>query len=251
MARANKYSSVNFNHVYDKNLTNNGTPNTANNTTKQPSSSSSSALYSAISSPNTYKNHLSSSRSHGRMLVLTRPSPKPVSSVATQPTVSPSPQIPSTQQPQVPNSDQARSEPETDQISLRPLGRTGAAPCVSSPVLVPEREKEVAPLVGSPKPDKFVPPHLRPGFAGREERPGPEVFRGKEAIQRPHPPQQQDYFVSAGEYGRPKSGGYERMKRGGESDLGLMNRPRSSGNRPNSSGWYGSRQSNPNRFCLS
>ncbi|KAF2283271.1 hypothetical protein GH714_043623 [Hevea brasiliensis] len=116
------------------------------------------------------------------MLVLTRPTPKPVSSIATQSSLSPSSQIPSTQQPRAPISDQAPSEPESDLISLRPLGRTGAAPFVSSSVLVPEKEKEVGPLVGSPKPDKFVPPHLRPGFVGREERPGPEVFRGRRRI---------------------------------------------------------------------
>ncbi|KDP24063.1 hypothetical protein JCGZ_25720 [Jatropha curcas] len=233
MARTNKYTSINYNHVYEKNLTNNAT----NNPTKQ-SSSSSPGSYSAISSPNAYKNHLSSSsRTHGRMLVLTRPVTKPVSFVPNS-SLSPSPQSPSTQQSQVQTSDQNRSEPESDQISLRPLGRTGAATCVSSPVLLPEREKEV----GSPKPSKFVPPHLRPGFVGKEERPGPEVLRGKEASQRLHPPsqqQQQGYFVSSDgceEGGRPKSGGYERMIRGGESDLGLMPRPRSSGNRPSSSG---------------
>ena len=62
--------------------------------------------------------------------------------------------------------------------------------------------------MGSPKSDKFVPPHLRPGFVGREERPGPEVFRGKEVGQR----QQQQFFGSPDRFveeGRPKSGGYE------------------------------------------
>lgn len=242
MARTNKYTSVNYNHIYERNLTN----NSANNPTKHPSSSSSSTSgsYSSISSPNAYKDHLSSSSSssrthgHGRMLVLTRPAPKPVSSIS-NPSLSSSPQIPSTQQSQsqLHISDQSRSEPESDQISLRPLGRTGAADCAASSVLLPEREKEV---VVSPKPNKFVPPHLRPGFVGKEERPGPEFFRGKEANHRPLPPQQQQgYFMSPDGYeedGRPKSGGYDRMRRGGESDLGLMNRPRSSGSRPSSSG---------------
>ena len=79
------------------------------------------------------------------------------------------------------------------------------------------------PVSPSPKTDRFVPPHLRPGFVGREERPGPEVFQGRE--------QGQKHFGSPGRYGedgRPKSGGYEKIRRGGESDL---DRPRSSGNR--------------------
>lgn len=50
-----------------------------------------------------------------------------------------------------------------------------------------------------------------------------------------------------GEDGRPKSGGgYERMKGAGEADLvAIVNRPRSSGNRPSSSGWYVSVKSLP------
>lgn len=93
-----------------------------------------------------------------------------------------------------------------------------------------------------------MPPHLRPGFVGREEKLGPEVqkqtgFRPREFGNR------QGQYGSPGRYGedgRPKSGGgYERMRRdgGGESDLVEVSRPSSGGNRPNSSGWYGFCQS--------
>ncbi|XP_038708148.1 translation initiation factor IF-2-like isoform X2 [Tripterygium wilfordii] len=219
MARANKYTSINFNHIYDKDLSNNNT-----NPTKHRTSSASS-LYSAVSSPNGFNN--ATTRTHGRMLVLTRPTSKPI----TTPPLSPSPQAPSTQLPQQKVPDQPRSEP--DSISLRPLGRTGSGSGISAPVLGQTKEKEEGAVVGSSKPNRFVPPHLRPGFVGKEERPGPEVFRAREPSQR-----QQGNFGTPGgnnENGRPKSGGYERM-RVGESTLGLASRPRSSGNRPNSSG---------------
>lgn len=155
------------------------------------------------------------------MLVLTRPSPKPI---PTLPLVSPTPskqsQPPS---PSVP--DQAPvSCSDPDQISLRPLGQTGSGLTIPGQ----EREKEVVPVSKS---DRFVPPHLRPGFVGREERLEAQVSRGKE--------QGQKYFGSPGRYvenGRPKSGGYEKMRRGGESDLGFIGRLKSSGNRPTSSG---------------
>lgn len=79
----------------------------------------------------------------------------------------------------------------------------------------------------SPKTNRFVPPHLRPGFVGKEEKPEPGVRR-------------QGHFVSPSPYGeeaRPKSGGgYERMRRGFESDPVVVNRPGSSGSRPSSSG---------------
>uniref|UniRef100_A0A6N2LTK6 Uncharacterized protein n=1 Tax=Salix viminalis TaxID=40686 RepID=A0A6N2LTK6_SALVM len=203
MARTNKYASVNFNHVFDKNISNSTSSHSTNSHPSQHRSATS--FYSTISSPNSpnnlFKTHLpsSSTRTHGRML----------------------------------------AEPESDRISLRPLGRTGAGSIASSPVLGQEKQKEVGASVGSPKSDKFVPPHLRPGFIGREERPGPEVFRGKEVGQR----QQQQFFGSpdrVGVEGRPKSGGYEMMRRGDGSNLGFVNRPISSGNRPGSSGWYGS-----------
>lgn len=76
----------------------------------------------------------------------------------------------------------------------------------------------------SPKPEKFVPPHLRPGFLGSEEKP---VQLGGNR-QRP-----------VGENGRPKSGGgYEKVKRGGESDRVEMRRTGSGGAWPSSSGFW-------------
>ncbi|KAJ6379354.1 hypothetical protein OIU76_016058 [Salix suchowensis] len=240
MARTNKYASVNFNHVFDKNISNSTSSNSTNSHPSQHRSATS--FYSTISSPNSpnnlFKTHLpsSSTRTHGRMLVLTRTTPKPISTIQTPP-LSPPTKTPPTHQAQVPV--QTEAEPESDRISLRPLGRTGAGSIASSPVLGQEKQKEVGASVGSPKSDKFVPPHLRPGFIGREERPGPEVFRGKEVGQR----QQQQFFGSpdrVGVEGRPKSGGYEMMRRGDGSNLGFVNRPISSGNRPGSSGWYGS-----------
>ncbi|KAL5573621.1 hypothetical protein UlMin_023218 [Ulmus minor] len=221
MAKTNKYTSINFNHIYEKNLPNNSNPNTNPNPTKTLASSSSTSFsYSAVSSPNT--------KSHGRMLVLTRPTPKPIS--IPQPVSSPQ------SQPQQ-ASNPGRPEPTSDEISLRPLGRTGTGSPILSPVTSHERGNENQ--VQS-KPGKFVPPHLRPGFVSREEKTNPDVIRARETGQR--------HFGSPGRFGeegRPKSGGgYERMRKGGESDLGMMNRPGSSGNRPgfvgnrpSSSGW--------------
>lgn len=221
MAKTNKYTSINFNHIYDKNLSSNSTSNSSNPKLKTPSSSSSSSSSTSFS-----YSAISSAKPHGsRMLVLTRPTPKPIS--VPQPRPQPQPQP----KPQAPPLDPVRSEqPGSDAISLRPLGRTGGGG--GSLVLSQEREKETPVPVVAPKPDKFVPPHLRPGFVGREERPRPEVIRAREMGQR--------HFGSPGRYGeegRPKSGGgHEMMRRGGDqSDLGLMNRPRSSGNRPSSS----------------
>ncbi|CAL9011993.1 unnamed protein product [Prunus brigantina] len=208
MAKTNKFTSINFNHIYEKNLSTNSKPN-ANSKGPSPSPSSSSSSYSAISSAH--------NKTHGRMLVLTRPTPKPISN---PPPLSPQP--PPQQQPQQPHlqspsqqtrepPDQIRADPRSDSISLRPLGRTGSSPPILSSV---PRHKEAPGLILSLKPDKFVPPHLRPGFAAKEERPRPV----------------QKHFgapVQYGEDGRPKSGG------GNDR----MTRPRSSGNRPTSSGW--------------
>ncbi|XP_061363663.1 uncharacterized protein LOC133307208 [Gastrolobium bilobum] len=197
MAKNNKYTSINFNHVYEKTVSSksnsniNGT-NKLKNPSLSPSQSYSSASYSSVSAPN---------KPHGRILVLTRPTPKPVTP--------PPPQHPIQQVP-----DQTRSEPGSDAISLRPLGRTGTGSSFSSsPVLNHDKDKDL-PSPQPPKPDKFVPPHLRPGFVRREDGPGPEMGRSREDR-------------------RPKSGGvYERMRRVGGSDIGIMGR----GNRPSSSG---------------
>ncbi|GFS45637.1 hypothetical protein Acr_00g0097190 [Actinidia rufa] len=110
-------------------------------------------------------------------------------------------------------------------ISLRPLGRTGSGPSlVPSPLTLPKLDKEFLPPP-SPKTDRFVPPHLRPGFAGREEKPEPvQGVRSRN-------------FGSYGEDGRPKSGGgYERIRVVGDSYLVEVTRPGSGGTRPNSSG---------------
>ncbi|XP_020229400.1 extensin [Cajanus cajan] len=187
MAKNNKYASINFNHIYEKTTsTNTSHPH------KNPSSSSSSASYSAVSAPN---------KPHGRILVLTRPTPKP------KPITPPTPQP----QPPPPNPVQARPAPGSDAISLRPLGRTGTtSPLSSLPVPINPDKDLPSP---QPKTNKFVPPHLRPGFVPREEAPGPESLRPN---------------------GRPKSGGgHERMRRPVASDApGIMGR----GSRPSSSG---------------
>ncbi|XP_021898410.1 endochitinase A [Carica papaya] len=252
MARANKYTSINFNHILDKNLPTSSPVN--RNNPQQPSSSSSSSSssfgsYSSQSSFNSnslYKNQISTTRAHGRMLVLTRPTPKPIATAApslstsSSPSPSPSPSVSASpaadqlldrqQNPQL--SDQDRYENGQDDISLRPQGRTGASVVGSSPLLSLEKGKDAVPVVGVYKPVRFVPPHLRPGFMGKEERPGPEVFRGREQAQRQH---QQGHMGLPSQYGedaRPKSGDYEKIRRGGESDR----RPRSIDHRPSSSG---------------
>lgn len=92
------------------------------------------------------------------------------------------------------------------------MGRTGTGSALlPTPVVNGEKEKEL----GSPpklvKTDKFVPPHLRPGFVPREEPVGPELGRFRENL-------------------RPKSGGgHERIRRVAGSEPGFGNRPNSSG----------------------
>lgn len=107
---------------------------------------------------------------------------------------------------------------------------------VNSPSPLPS---PVSPLPS--KSDRFVPPHLRPGFVGKEEKPGSELlkggFKGKPDFRGPRPSQIQDTgnYRSETVNGRPKSGGgYEPVIRGRE--LSDLNRPVSSGARPNSSG---------------
>ncbi|KAG7988233.1 hypothetical protein I3843_03G177000 [Carya illinoinensis] len=215
MAKTNKYTTINFNHIYDKSRFANPSPSSNNTSkpTKNPSSSFHS--YTSISYP----------KAHGRMLVLTRPTPKPIT------TPPPKPLSSQLQQSQS-FPDQARSQPYSDHISLRPLGRTDTGSPIFSTVPRLEKEKDVAIPVTSSKPNKFVPPHLRPGFEGREERPGLELGKRRELSR--------NNFRSPGQYGedqRPKSGGgYERMTGGGDSDLGMVSQPRSRGYRPSSSG---------------
>lgn len=208
MARTNKYASLNFNDIYEKTIT------TTNNHHRSSSSIS--------STPSTTKTAISNSRIHGNMLVLSRPSPKPI--------------VAPRQPPPPPASQPSNQLPiESDSISLRPLGRTGSTqplPCLN---FLPVQGKD--PSV-SPKTNKFVPPHLRPGFHGREEKPEPEIqkqtgFGSPNFRQNPSKSP-----IYQGEEGRPKSGGgYETVKRGFEVNPLAMNRPRSSGStRPYPSG---------------
>ncbi|XP_016460580.1 uncharacterized protein LOC107784039 [Nicotiana tabacum] len=225
MARTNKYTSLNFNDIYEKKTT-----SSSSATSGRPHSSSSSSF----NGPN--KTIISNSRIHGHMLVLSRPTPKPISIPQPQPQPLPIQLQPKLQSPP----DQTRAE--SDSISLRPQGRTGSGPTAtlsSSPVNPPSPLQ--SPL---PKSNRFVPPHLRPGFVGREEKPVPDGqgLRAKQEVG-PGPHRQGAHLGSSpnrfGENGRPKSGGgYERMRRGfGEADaVDFMNRPGSSGARPSSSG---------------
>ncbi|KAG2324999.1 hypothetical protein Bca4012_039490 [Brassica carinata] len=199
MARPNnKNTPLNYNHILQK----------------DPSSSSP-ASYSSVA------------RSNGRMLVLTKPSPKPLKSyAAAPPPISPAPRTP----------DQANSDPDPNQISLRPLGHTGPASSLSFPSRTQESDRNVSsPALTSvsPKPDRFVPPHLRPGFVRKDEKP---VLASSSSIlglphQEQHQHQRQGYS-GYGHTGRPKSGGYERIR----SDPEYLGRPSSSGNRPGTSG---------------
>ncbi|KVI04303.1 putative proline-rich receptor-like protein kinase PERK11 [Cynara cardunculus var. scolymus] len=198
MARTNKYTALNFNDIFEKEAT-----STANKHRRYSSFSSSSST--SLTTPPGNKTILSNSRIHGNMLVLNLPSPKPVT-----PPSQPSPPLsPAATQPPT----------EKDTISLRPLGRTGSGPPLSPLASSPSGQNKNLPI--SPKTNKFVPPHLRPGFLGREEKPGVD--------QRSNLRQGPNYD---GEEGRPKTGGgYERM------DTVGINRSRSIGsNRPNSSG---------------
>ncbi|GAB2285391.1 hypothetical protein Dimus_019845 [Dionaea muscipula] len=236
MARTNKYTSLNFNDIYEKQF--------SSSTTSSSSSSSSSPAR-----PSKSYSLSASSRLQGGMLVLTRPSPK----LPSQPPPSPSPSLSQQQRqqqqqqqlhPPPQQSDQTQVDPDSG-ISLRPLGRTGSGPSLTpSPSLDREREAHPPVLPSPPKSDKFVPPHLRPGFTPREGNPvQPEFQRpGSGGGGRPRESGNKYYrsgsFVSYGEDGRPKSGGgYERtVRRGGNSDLGELNRPRSGRSRPSSSG---------------
>ncbi|MCD7459227.1 hypothetical protein HAX54_040356 [Datura stramonium] len=196
MARTNKYTSLNFNDIYEKKTTSNSA------TSGRPNSSSSSASSSSFRSPSKI---ISNSRIHGHMLVLSRPTPKPISIPQPQP-------LPIQQQPKLQSpTDQIRAE--SDSISLRPQGRTGSGPTntlSSSPVNPPSPLQ--SPL---PKSNRFVPPHLRPGFVGREEKPVPDVAKGGQGVRaRPEVGaghhHHQGHLGSSpsryGENGRPKSG---------------------------------------------
>ncbi|KAL9832382.1 hypothetical protein AtNW77_Chr3g0210461 [Arabidopsis thaliana] len=212
-ARANnKYTSINFNHILHKDP-------------PSSSSSSSSASYSSVA------------RSNGRMLVLTKSSPKPLRSPSAAPTTTTTTTTPPISTAPRISSNQAISDPDPNQISLRPLGHTGSSSSLSFPIRTPEINKapEVnapTPVSLSPKPDRFVPPHLRPGFVRKDEKPGLNSSRVRDPNpnlnQRlPNQEQPRQEYFGYGQPGRPKSGGYERIR----TD------PRITGNRPGTSGW--------------
>lgn len=212
MARSNKYTSLNFNGIFEKKLNNNNQP-TSNNP-------------SAKSFANQNKTVLSNSRIHGHMLVLSRPAPKPISIPQKPENKDKGSPVSSTSLP-----DQAQVGSEPDSISLRPQGRTGSGPALSSSPL----PSPVSPLPS--KSDRFVPPHLRPGFVGREEKPGPELVKGGPGSFKAKPEfrgLKQGQIQDPGHYGletiegRPKSGGgYEPIRR--DHELSDLNRPGSSG----------------------
>lgn len=222
MARSNKYTSLNFNGIFEKKLSSNNQP-TGNNS-------------SAKSFANQKTTALSNSRIHGHMLVLSRPAPKPISIPQKPENKDEGSFVPSTSPPV-----QVQPDSEPDSISLRPQGRTGTGPLLNSSSPLP------SPVSPSPsKSDRFVPPHLRHGFVGREEKPGSEFVKGgpgsskvKPELGGSRPAQFQGtrHYGLETTYQRPKSGGgHEPIRRG--RDLVDLNRLGSSGTRPSSSGWW-------------
>ncbi|XP_021850784.1 uncharacterized protein [Spinacia oleracea] len=241
MARTNKYTSLNFNDIYDKKIL------TATATATSRSSSSS-----AAHPHKSYSLSASSRLGHGGMLVLSRPSPKPQPPPQQPPPQSQPQQPPSNSvAPSATPSPRSSKSPDSDSISLRPQGKTGGSPTFQ------ERENGNNKVdVPSPKSNKFVPPHLRPGFVAREAASVPEFQKPRQGNFRPGSAHG-NYHGSPNRYiedGRPKSGsGYERRMRaagpvhgaahahapapvGVESDSIVSNRPRSGGSRPCSSG---------------
>ncbi|BAU01933.1 hypothetical protein VIGAN_11130200 [Vigna angularis var. angularis] len=107
--------------------------------------------YSSVSAP----------KAHGRILVLTRTTPKPV----TPPT--PQPQHHHQSPPNPIHQTQDQSELPPDTILLHPLGRTSTASSLSSLPVINHDNKDMP--SSPPKSDKFVSPHLWPGFVPREE----------------------------------------------------------------------------------
>ncbi|KAG2328989.1 hypothetical protein Bca4012_021392 [Brassica carinata] len=166
-------------------------------------------------------------RSNGRMLVLTKPSPKPLKSSAATASATTTPPPPAPKTP-----DQAIiPDPDPNQISLRPLGYTGPAPSVTFPARHSESVAAPPPSV-LPKPDKFVPPHLRPGFVRKDQNPPLDSSDPSQRLPHQQHQNQQHPRQGYGQLGRPRSGGYDRVR----SDPEYLGRPRSSGKRPGTSG---------------
>ncbi|XP_076885263.1 uncharacterized protein LOC143534723 [Bidens hawaiensis] len=135
------------------------------------------------------------------MLVLTRPSPKPIT-----PPIQPPP-------------DRSSIKPdsiEPDSISLRPLGRTGPPPSLLTSNIT---TGSVSPKINNNNNNKFVPPHLRPSFHGKEEK--PEQLEVKK---------QTGFGTQFRQTPRPKSGGgYERDSMNHWPGSSGANQPVSSG----------------------
>ncbi|KAL8131389.1 uncharacterized protein LOC141711576 [Apium graveolens] len=199
MARTNKYASLNFNDIYDKR---NNSKTTLNNNNNSNASSS-------INKPKITNSHI-----HGNMLVLTRPTPKPISQAQAQKQTQPPP----------PDPTRLDSDLSSDSISLRPLGSTGGSGGLPRDL-----------CFVAPKSDKFVPPHLRPGFICKEEKPVVEFV--KKEFNRKLGGDQGSNRPKSGGGGGGGGGGYDRMRRG-SAGPDFVFRPGSSGgyNRPNSSG---------------
>ncbi|KAK9056794.1 hypothetical protein SSX86_024157 [Deinandra increscens subsp. villosa] len=143
------------------------------------------------------------------MLVLTRLSPKPIAHPPPPSATHPSYRTPS---------ESDRTSIESDSVSLSPLGRTGSETPLPLPHLI---------VPVSPKTNKFVPPHLSPGFHEREEKPEAEISGFGPSSTWSSLRQSPIYHV---EEGRSKSGGgYERGRGGFEANSVAVNRPRSSG----------------------
>lgn len=241
MARStNKYTSLNFNDIYDK-KNKFISSSTTTSPLSSPSSSSSrspSPSHSLSSAKKSYSFSAASTR-HGGMLVLSRPSsshnkPPPLSPspiiINPNPTPPPSPSLASPSQPD--------RTARPDSISLRPLGKTGSAfpslERVNRDPPSPSLSPLPSPVSLSPKSDKFVPPHLRPGFVAAREKKLPAAVDGGGNF-RPGSGHGSPTNNRYGEDGRPKSGGGGNDRRtggfggGGESELGELNRPRSGG----------------------
>ncbi|CAO2814507.1 unnamed protein product [Amaranthus hypochondriacus] len=257
MARANKYTSLNFNDIYEKKIIN---PNNNNNSSSSRSPSSSSS----ISSHKSYSLSASSRPTHGGMLLLSRPSPQPQPTYTQKPQPQPQPPAPSQQSTLSSEAFPAITSPpsskptDSDSISLRPKGKTGGNPSFQERDIKLDAPSPNPSPSPSPKSSKFVPPHLRPGFVAKEVPTVPDFQKPRQGNYR-HGSVHGNYHGSPNRYaedGRPNSGGgYERKMRGAalgpgpgpgpvagaspvgaESDSFLMNRPRSGGSRPSSSG---------------
>ncbi|KAJ8439691.1 hypothetical protein Cgig2_010188 [Carnegiea gigantea] len=242
-SRTNKFTSLNFNDIFDKQKN-----NSRNNITSALTSPSSKSQ-SLSSAKNSYSFSASTSH-HGGMLVLSRPSPSSTHKPAPSSPLSPSPlnHLPSSPPPK-PASDLTHAP--LDCISLHPKGKTGSPsssfPTLERAVRDPPSPASAPPL--SPRSDKFVPPHLRPGFVARDQKPIPsELQRPDGEGDRPgslRPGSAHGYYASSNrnrEDGRPMSGrgGRKRVYGGGDSDVVGLSRSRSvgyNGHRPNCSGW--------------